>query len=358
MVNVEQVLARFRAAYPGLKPRTHYEYAWEFRAFARFAKLDGMARRDVERNGRALIRAYLQTKARGGWRFRLARLRTVWEFGLGLSWPIVTKRDLGRLPNSRPDTTPPDEAVKLWAERMATESDPYFRLMFLLVAQHGWRRSHVCALEPADIRRDTEGKPVALVRYPQDDEFKTVAPIGARLAPDTADALTEWLAVAAKNGLGAGSLLPWRSAKNLHRMDFERSLDPRDFGRLWMALARRYNLPRLRPKAFRHWVATACRRAGLSKQATAFLMGHDSKTGGAMRDWYDQPQEQDALDEQALKLPYGPLGLLRPPAVNVEVELSRDLVDLVKAYAAGKLGTLEFVSQLEARARVSSRVGP
>ncbi len=65
-----------------------------------------------------------------------------------------------------------------------------------------------------------------------------------------------------------------------------------------------------------------------------------------------------ASDEQALKLPYGPLGLLRPPAVNVEVELPRDLVDLVKAYAAGKLGALEFVSQLEARARASTRVGP
>ncbi len=63
-----------------------------------------------------------------------------------------------------------------------------------------------------------------------------------------------------------------------------------------------------------------------------------------------------ASDEQALKLPHGPLGLVRPPAVNVDVELPRDLVDLVKAYAAGRLGTLEFVSQLEARARVNSRV--
>lgn len=38
--------------------------------------------------------------------------------------------------------------------------------------------------------------------------------------------------------------------------------------------------------------------------------------------------------------------------------LPRDLVDLVKAYAAGELGTLEFVSRLEARARASARAGP
>lgn len=125
-----------------------------------------------------------------------------------------------------------------------------------------------------------------------------------------------------------------------------------------MALAHRYNLPRLRPRTFRQWVTTACRRAGLSKQASAWLMGHNSAPGGSMRDWYDKPRVEDALDEQAVKLPYGPLGLLRPAPVNIEVGLPRDLVDLVKAYMAGKMGTLEFVSQLEARARASPRAEP
>ncbi|MGQ9587764.1 MAG: hypothetical protein ACUVT7_05210 [Thermoplasmata archaeon] len=65
-----------------------------------------------------------------------------------------------------------------------------------------------------------------------------------------------------------------------------------------------------------------------------------------MRDWYDSPQLQDIFDERAAHLPYGPLGLLEPPTVDLEGGLSKDIVSLVSAYLAGQLGTMELATQM------------
>jgi len=66
-----------------------------------------------------------------------------------------------------------------------------------------------------------------------------------------------------------------------------------------------------------------------------------------MRDWYDSPQLQDVFDEQAARLPYGPLGLLDPPTVEIEGGLLKEVVSLVSAYLAGQLGTMEFATTME-----------
>ncbi|MBU0624033.1 MAG: hypothetical protein KJ672_04220 [Candidatus Thermoplasmatota archaeon] len=66
-----------------------------------------------------------------------------------------------------------------------------------------------------------------------------------------------------------------------------------------------------------------------------------------MRDWYDSPQLLDVFDEQAARLPYGPLGLLEPPTVEIEGGLSKEVVSLVSAYLAGQTGTMELATQME-----------
>jgi hypothetical protein len=106
-------------------------------------------------------------------------------------------------------------------------------------------------------------------------------------------------------------------------------------------------IPRNTPDHLRHFVATISRRAGLSKQATAYMMGHNATQGGNMTDWYDSPQLQDVFDEQAARLPYGPLGLLDPPTVELEGGLSKEVVSLVSAYLAGQTGTMEFATSME-----------
>jgi hypothetical protein len=93
-------------------------------------------------------------------------------------------------------------------------------------------------------------------------------------------------------------------------------------------------------------VATISRKADLSKPATAYLMGHDSSSGGAMRDWYDNPEVMEALDEQRVRLPEGPLGYLDPNLVMVD-EVRPSALVLLKDYFGKRIGTLDLVNRLE-----------
>jgi len=65
-----------------------------------------------------------------------------------------------------------------------------------------------------------------------------------------------------------------------------------------------------------------------------------------MRDWYDNPRLEDIFDEQATKLPNGPLGLLEPPEVKLVSGLSPKAVALLHQYMSGKIGTRDFVDRL------------
>ena len=65
-----------------------------------------------------------------------------------------------------------------------------------------------------------------------------------------------------------------------------------------------------------------------------------------MRDWYDQPQVADILIEQGERLPYGPLGVLMPPKVEVE-DRDAEVLTLWAEYMAGKVPTMEFMTRAE-----------
>jgi len=99
----------------------------------------------------------------------------------------------------------------------------------------------------------------------------------------------------------------------------------------------------------KHWVDTACREQGLSKQATAYLMGHDFAAGGAMRDWYDNPGLEKVFAEQARRIPQGPLGNLRPPSLTVVGDgLPEEATEILMSYFAGEIGSYETGARIEA----------
>ncbi len=99
------------------------------------------------------------------------------------------------------------------------------------------------------------------------------------------------------------------------------------------------------PVAFRHWVASALGRAGLSVPASAYWMGHDPTLSGANAGCLRQPE--DCFAEQSAKLPTGPMMLLEPPDVSVSEGLPREIVALIWDYHAGNIGTMEFASRME-----------
>jgi integrase len=343
-LRVSEVIERFRQqTRTRLRDETTEQYVYAFRRFARSVNLESYTRRQLSGpRGRALIMTHLDELPKPSWTWAVAAMKPVWTYGMNLPWPIDSKKDLPRLPRIRPRKTPPDSQVKEWAKAVANEKDPYLRLVWLLIAQHGWRPSHVCRLKWRNVQYNDEGKPVAVIADGVQESFKTTSPVVARLAPNVTEALQQW-----KDRIGSVApeqpIIPWRSVTGrLSGTQGSPALTVH-----WLRLEKKWQLPHLCPNHMRHWVATTCRRAGLSRQASAYLMGHDATQGGAMRDWYDNPQLQDVLDEQALKLPYGPLGVLNPPTAELEGGLSKEVVALVSAYLVGQLGTMELATQME-----------
>ena len=66
-----------------------------------------------------------------------------------------------------------------------------------------------------------------------------------------------------------------------------------------------------------------------------------------MRDWYDNPTEQDAIQEQATVIPNGPLGTLLQPEIKVEGDIPDEAKDLFQRYISGELGSIELMTELE-----------
>jgi integrase len=345
-LRVSEVIERFRQQTRiRLKDDTAEQYAHAFRRFAKNVDIESYTRRQLAGpQGRMLILTHLDMVPRTSWRWILVALKPMWTYGMNLAWPIDNKRDLPRLPNAKPGHSPPDSEVKMWAKAISNERDTYLRLIFLFIADHGWRLSHVCRMRWRNVQYDHQEKPVAIVADGMQESFKTNSPVAARLCPEVVEAMIRW-----KEEIGIVSsdqpILPWRSAKG--RLVRSRVQKSDELAVHWRRLEKKYRLLHLQPRHFRHWTATISRRAGLSKQASAFLMGHDATQGGAMRDYYDRPQLQDVFDEQADRLPYGPLGFLDPPTVELEGGLSKEVVSLVSAYLAGHAGTMEFASAME-----------
>ena len=220
-------------------------------------------------------------------------LQIVWEDILELEWPlrradIKTKSKTGR------GYTPPDNIILEWAEALKHIRDPYLRLIWLCIIQHGWRPTHIGGIRWKHIQRDQANNPISLVAFPENGEFKTDQPVGVHLSPEVVDTIKQWEKETIKirgQLLPEDYIIPWRSRSQDNKLDWSRPFDSVQNGRIWSDFRRLLKLPKLTPRDCRHWVATACRKAGLSKAATAYLQGHDSSGGSTMRDWYDHISE-------------------------------------------------------------------
>jgi hypothetical protein len=76
-----------------------------------------------------------------------------------------------------------------------------------------------------------------------------------------------------------------------------------------------------------------------------------------MRDWYDRPQLEDVLAEQAERLPNGALGYLEPPEVEMlgMEGIPNEALSLLQSYLKGEVPTMEFMNRIES-IRISSLV--
>jgi integrase len=346
-LNVTEIVERFMAqTRTRLRPSSQSMYAIIFRRFAKNVNLAQYTRRQIMGpKGRTLILQHLEIVPRPSWRCALAAMKPVWTYGLNIAWPIDNRKDLPKLPRRMQNQTPPDSIILKWKKALENEPDEYLRLMWLLIAQHGWRPSHVYRLKWRNVQRDDTGRPNAIIADGITESFKTSSPIAARLSLDVVEVLEAWEKRIGRQA-PESPILPWRSLVK-GKSGLIRQQETWEFSAHWVNLEEKWGLPHLRPSEIRHWVATTARKSGLSKQASAYLMGHDPTQGDSIRDWYDQPQLADVFLEQEDRLPNGPLGFLEPPVVEIEGGLPKEVSEILTRYFSNELSTMEFANEIE-----------
>ncbi|HIH00795.1 TPA: hypothetical protein HA259_01705 [Thermoplasmata archaeon] len=345
-LELEGILERFsQSTRIRLKAQTRRSYSIQFRRFWAEKSLDDTTKRELSRNGQELLLEFLETVPNRSWRTSLSALASVWKYGIGLPWPIDAKRDLPRLPRVGRRPTPSDALVRKWHDAIRREPDIYLKLEWLMLAQHGWRPQHLCKVKWKHLLRDDNGRPYALVADGFEESFKTHASIACWLCPEVVEALVEWEKEIGTELFLENPILPFRNRAKQLLFSREQSTD--NVRGQWKRIQVRHGLQPLLPCQKRHFASTACRRADLSKQSTAYLQGHDPTQGGSMRDWYDAPGVEEAFREQAERIPNGPLGVIEPPEIEVTDDLPKDVSAMVSQFLDGSMGTLELIDALE-----------
>jgi integrase len=345
-LELEGILERFsQSTRIRLKAQTGRGYSIQFRRFWAEKSLEGTTKRELSRNGQKLLLEFLETVPKRSWRTVLSALASVWKYGIGLPWPIDAKRDLPRLPRVGRRATPSDALVRKWHDAIRREPDIYLKLEWLMLAQHGWRPQHLCRIKWKHLLRDDNGRPYALVAEGFEEDFKTHASIACSLCPEVVEALAEWEKEIGTATSLESPILPFRNRAKRLFVNREQSTD--NVRGQWKRIQARHGLQPLLPCQMRHFASTACRRAGLSKQSTAYLQGHDPTQGGCMRDWYDAPGVEEAFCEQAERIPNGPLGVIEPPEIEVTDGLPKAVSAMVSQFLDGSVGTLELMKALD-----------
>jgi integrase len=346
-LNLEQILERY-CQHPTIrmKPKsTRESYAYDFKRFARYIQIDRYSRRQLAgRKGKRLLLEHIATLPLRSRRPVLSGLASVWKFGVNLPWPIDAEADIGKLPKVRRDLTPQDSVVKVWYENLLHETNPYLRTLWLLIAQFGLRPHTVARLRWSHVRYDEHGIPCEIRANGADEGFKTFADLACNLPPDVADALVR-LRKWSSDSNDADPILPWMNGWGTvkHSLQASRKL----YVKHWDRLRKKYELPKLRMKDMRHWVASQCRDSGLSEQARAYMQGHEQPVAN-MGDVYDNRSVELNLARQAEKLLRGPLGIFERVDLEVVATLPSDLMTVLMGYHDGKVGFTEVLNRLDA----------
>jgi integrase len=299
-------------------------------------------------------------------RFILAVLKTVWERGLGLPWPI-TKSDIGKLPKVGRGFTPGETVIDQWTKAILKEEDTYLLMLWHLLANFGWRPSHIARLRWGHIKNDAEGKPSHIFIEGAKEDFKTLSDILIKLPKDFIIILEKWRTMH-PDPRPDKLLLPWRrksdgkifvedtrteytteeNGKPLKKEHIILSANNHErINQDFQYLRKVHGLPPLGPRDLRHYVATTLRKRGLSRVASCYWLGHDP-TGAVMRDTYDNPQLEEILEEQGRLLPNGVLGkTVDVPSVTVIVGISGEALEVLKDYMEGTINTFELASKME-----------
>jgi len=342
LVNADQVIENFKRMAGGrLRGSTPKVYEYYFRRFVKATDFEKCSRRQIAgKKGKELLLQYLLDKnlvSEPSKRTQNAALKTVWEEGIGIPYPINAKRNLGELPEVQKRQSPRNSEVIPWIQAIDREEEPHLKSLVFMIFQLGIRPSHVRLLRWNHVRYGIDGKPNAIMTTGREPGNKRMTPIKARLPEDLSNALTE-LKKVILNSLPDDPILPYRKPNG----EYEKSqtMTPREYSIQWDRFQTKHLLNRLRPVDLRHWVASTNRKAGLSLAARCALQGHKFKSSNQNEN-YDNPQDIDIIEEQSRAIPYGPIGVVCPK-MEITQGLPAELTEALEKCLSGHLKASEF----------------
>jgi len=311
-----------------LRGSTPYTYERIFRLFASAMQIEKLTKRQLAgAKGKEALLNYLLDEEKvslASRRLYNAGLKLVWETGIGLSYPINSRRDLGELPPVQRRQSPRDADLLPLVKAIDHEAEPYLKTLVLIVLQTGIRPSHARLFRWLNVRYGPDGKPDAILTTGLEKGNKHYTPVKIRLPPDLSEALVE-LRRSIPDARPEDPILPQRKRNGEYLTALSMTLS--QYQDQWLRFEKRHRLNHIAPVYLRHWVSTICRRAGLSYAATNAMQGHKCASMN-MRDKYDCPDDEEIFVEQARVLPHGPIGVAWPKMEVTEavpVELTEAL---------------------------------
>jgi hypothetical protein len=358
LVNLEQVEERFKANTANrfkANSGTQLTYLQHWRRFVAWVKLEEYTPKQLMAHdrdgpmwqtvgGKLLLRfmreGLPEIKKPGSRMVVLASLKTTWETGLGIPWPLNTKRDFGRtLKGTNARTTPKDEEVLPFFKAMESENDAYLKSLMAVQLSCGLRSAnHLARLTWRAVQFE-DGKPIAIVANGAAFNFKTDAWLIAYLPTHASEALAAWKAES-KDSRDDTPIWPQRPCNGPVK-DYSKPHNCGTLDNLFLRWKQRHRIDSsLTLMHFRHWVKRKAEQAGLDPSTADYLQQHQPKTNGGLS--YGKVRDAETvIDEQRSKWPDGPLGFAFGPKVKV-LDEDAPYLRLVADFKAGKLSEMEL----------------
>jgi len=328
------------------------DYTSVFKNFVRVMELEDVTLKDLKKNLKQYILAYLATKKKWSYWRLVSALKSYCEFGLQIPWPISMKRDVGRLQRHQIKETPRDNIIDEWLRKIPLIDDPYDRAFLEMHFEYGFRsHSHFAKLRWKHIRWEL-GEPTAIIA--QDEDFKTVSPIIAEIPLYLREGIKRWHD-ATLFKLDEDWIFPWRSLKGPieHREHSRASI--REY---WLRFQRPpLNTPKLSPGRCRSWVKSTMRRAEVDWKLREIRQGRDPAEP------YDECDLEDDLRDMRRALPNGVLGFHRGSDNQLVDGIPKRWLDLYPRVMNGQVKPSELMDEIfslrqEMRGHEENRIEP
>jgi integrase len=335
LVNVNQIINRFKQNCKNHRGNTPYMYEMGFRRFAKAVNLEQYSKRQLSgKIGKEIIISFMfdekivPIKSR---RFYRGAIKSVWRRGLELPFP-VEREDLGELPDTGRRRTPRDIEVEPHVNAVDVEEEPFLKVLVLIIMLFGVRPSHARLFRWKNVEwRDD--RPYAIITDGTEPGNKKMVPVIAWIPPILAEALL-LLRKTIPEATTEDPILPHRKSNG--KIEHSVMMTHSEYHTQWLRFEKKHLLNHIPPAFWRHWFKTICRRVKIAKPAGKAMCGHKYRIID-MDELYDNSDQIDILGEQSMMLPNGTIGYAFPKVIESLPDIPPELLESLRDVISGKI---------------------